>query len=192
MQLLTVLDKSVVCVLPAGTVSWISPTVSTPPPLTFIICLLLWSMLLSRNLPCHIRQQVINVTLVHQRIIKYQVMPWQRNVMAESQWCGGGVVRAVELLGGRACWEGSMAHLTPACPLLNQARPVTALTHSPPGNEVVQLLQMSVHSQKQPRWLVDVWKRKVMTKCVKFTFCSQIKTSLSGIFPRQRSRFKSG
>lgn len=53
-------------------------------------------------------------------------------------------MRVEESPGGRACWEGSMAHLTPACPLLNQARP---LTHSLPGNEAVQLLEMSVHSE---------------------------------------------
>ena len=53
---------------------------------------------------------------------------------------GRGVARAEELPGGRACWEGSMAHLTPACPLPNQARPLTPSTHSPPGDEVVQLL----------------------------------------------------
>lgn len=70
--------------------------------------------------------------------------------MAESQCRGGGVVQAEESPGGKACWEGSMAHLTPACPLLNQARPLTPLTHSLPGNEAVQLLQMSVHSQVQP------------------------------------------
>lgn len=61
--------------------------------------------------------------------------------MAESQWRGGGVARVEESPGGRACWEGSMAHLTPACPLLHQARPLTPLTHSLPGNEVVQLLR---------------------------------------------------
>lgn len=61
--------------------------------------------------------------------------------MAESQWRGGGVARVKESPGGRACWEGSMAHLTPACPLLNQARPLTPFTHSLPGNEVVQLLR---------------------------------------------------
>lgn len=91
--------------------------------------------------PRHICRQVINVTLLHQRIIKCQVLPWQQNVMAESQWRGGGVVRVKESPGGRACWEGSMAHLTPACPLLNQARPLTPFTHSLPGNEVVQLLR---------------------------------------------------
>lgn len=178
MQFFTVFDISVVFVVPADTsaqsmetLSWISPTVSAPPPLTFIICVLLCSMLVSQILPCHICQQVINVTLLHQRIIKYQVMPWQRNVMAESQWCGGGAVRAEELLGGRACWEGSMAHLTPACPLLNQARPLTALTHSPPGNEVVQLLQMSVHSQKQPL-MMTCWcmKKKGDDKMCKVYF----------------------
>lgn len=59
---------------------------------------------------------VINVMLLHQTIIKCQVMPWQQNAMAGSQWGegnGGGSVS-----GGTACWEGSMAHLTPACPLL--------------------------------------------------------------------------
>lgn len=30
---------------------------------------------------------------------------------------------------GRACWDGSMTHLTPACPLLNQAKPLIPLTH---------------------------------------------------------------
>lgn len=134
------------------TLSIITPPVSqsAAPPLAYIICLLLWSMPVSQILPRHICRQVMNVTLLHQRIIKCQVMPWQRNVMAESQWCGGGVVRVEELPGGRACWEGSMAHLTPACPLLNRARPLTPLTHSPPGNEIVQLLQMSVHSRMQP------------------------------------------
>jgi len=34
-----------------------------------------------------------------------------------------------------------MTHLTPACPLLNQARPLIPLTHSLPGDEVVQLLR---------------------------------------------------
>lgn len=67
-------------------------------------------------------------------------------------WGGGGeeAVQAEESPGGKACWEGSMAHLTPACPLLNQAGPLTPFTHSLPGNEVVQLLEMSVHSQMQP------------------------------------------
>lgn len=50
-------------------------------------------------------------------------------------------MRAEESPGERACWEGSMAHLTPACPLLHQARPLTLLTNSLPGNEVVQLLR---------------------------------------------------
>lgn len=63
---------------------------------------------------------------------------------------GEGAVRAEESPGGKACWEGSMAHLTPACPLLNQAGPLTPFTHFLPGNEVVQLLEMSVHSQMQP------------------------------------------
>lgn len=64
-------------------------------------------------------------------------------------WGEGGAL-AEESPGVRACWEGSMAHLTPACPLLNQARPLTPLTHFPPGNEVVQLLEMSVRSRMQP------------------------------------------
>lgn len=109
--------------------------------LAYIVCFLLWPILTPQILPCHICQQVINVTLLHQRIIKCQVLSWQRNAMAESQWCGGGVVWAEESPGGKACWEGSMAHLTPACPLLHQARPLTPLTNSLPGNEVVQLFR---------------------------------------------------
>lgn len=122
--------------------------------LAHVVCFLLRPMLASQILPSHICRRVINVTFLHQRIIKCQVLPWQRNVMAESQWRGGGLVRVEESPGGKACWEGSMAHLTPACPLLNQARP---LTHSPPGNEVVQLLEMSVHSQMQPL-VVICWR----------------------------------
>lgn len=98
-------------------------------------------------------------------------MPWQGNAVAESQWRGGGVAQAEESPGGRACWEGSMAHLTPACPLLNRARPLAPLIHSPPGNEVVQLLQMSVHSWMQLLGMI-CWcmTSGVVTKWSKFLF----------------------
>lgn len=59
--------------------------------------------------------------------------PWQ-----EFNEVGGGVDMCEEPPGGRACWEGSMAHLTPACPPLSQAGPLTLY---PTRNEVVQLLQ---------------------------------------------------
>lgn len=62
---------------------------------------------------------------------------------------GRGCVIVEELPGGRACWEGSMAHLTTACPLLNRAGPLTPPTHSA-GSEAVQLLRATVHSQVQP------------------------------------------
>lgn len=149
MKFLTVLAKSVLFGVPAedilGTLSWITPsTVSqSAAPFPGLYCLfvfLLWPTLTPQIPPRHICRQVINVTLLHQRIIKCQVLPWQRNVMAESQWYGGGVAQVEESPGGRACWEGSMAHLTPTCPLLHQARPLTPFTHSLPGNEVVQLL----------------------------------------------------
>lgn len=123
---------------------------STAPPLAYAICFLLWFLLVSQMPPRYICRQVINVTLLHQRIIKCQVMPWQRNALAESQWWGGGGERVLELPGGGACWDGSKAHLTPACPLLNWARPLTPLSRPPPDNEVVQLLHMSARSRKQP------------------------------------------
>lgn len=83
--------------------------------------------------------------------------------MAESRWSGvgggGGVVLVEESPGGKACWEGSMAHLTPPCPLLHQAGPLAPLKHSPPGNEVVQLFRMRIHSQMQTTcrdlWMFD-------------------------------------
>lgn len=55
------------------------------------------------------------------------VRSWQVNTAAESQWRssnGRRVAPVEEWPGGSACWEGSMAHLTPACPLLKLGRSV--------------------------------------------------------------------
>ena len=102
----------------------------------------------------------------------------ERHGRKSMAWGGKGAVRAEESPGGKACWEGSMAHLTPACPLLNQARPLTPFTHSLPGNEVVQLLEMSVHSQMQPL-VVICWcitGRGLVTKWGKLSFHSPVPT----------------
>lgn len=118
--------------------------------------------------------------------------PWQKvngvgGVGGEEE-----AVQAEESPGGKACWEGSMAHLTPACPLLNQAGPLTPFTHSLPGNEVVQLLEMSVHSQMQPlvvicwcitgKGLVTKWGKlslhsPVLTLCVSQIVISSLEVS---------------
>lgn len=69
---------------------------------------LLWPVLASQILPRHFCRQVINVTLLHQRIIKCQVLPWQRNAMAESQWRWGGGGCAS---GGIAWWKSLLGRI---------------------------------------------------------------------------------
>lgn len=54
---------------------------------------------------------------------------------------GKGLCKVEEWHGGRACWGGSMTHLTPTCPLLNQARPLSPLTNSLLVGEAVQLFR---------------------------------------------------
>ncbi|TNN39792.1 hypothetical protein EYF80_050037 [Liparis tanakae] len=95
-----------------------------------------------KSCPVTSTRQMINVMLLHQRIIKCSAVtagtPWQKvNGVGGEGGRGGVVDRLVE----KARWEGSMAHLTPTCLLLNQATPLhTTHTLPPPGNEVVQLL----------------------------------------------------
>lgn len=100
---------------------------------------------------------VINATLLHQRIIKCQVMPWRRTAVAGSQWRGEGGGVCEEPPGGRACWEGLMAHLTPACPPLSEAGP---LTLSPPwrwGRPAVAKWACSLKRDKDRLRTVSVW-----------------------------------
>lgn len=52
-----------------------------------------------------------------------------RKSMARRHWEGGATVE--EWPGGNACWEGSMAHLTPACPLLKLGRSVRTIQTPP-------------------------------------------------------------
>lgn len=88
----------------------------------------------------------------------------------------GWVVRAKESPGGRACWGGSMAHLTPACPLLNQARPLTPLTRSPArqwGSPAARKWVCTVRCNHL-WWFVDVLSGRVVTKWGKLTFHAPI------------------
>lgn len=78
--------------------------------------------------------------LLHHRITECQVMPWQEKTAAESQWRGSNGKRVApveERPGGRACWEGSMAHLTPTYPPLKLGRSVRT-TQTPSRLEMRQ------------------------------------------------------
>ena len=102
-----------------------------------VYCLVSLPVFTPQILLRHVWPRVINVTLLHLRIIKCQVLPWQRaswqEVNGEEE---GRVVWEKATPAGTARWDGSMAHLTPPwCPPLNHCTaphsqdPLTPLPH---------------------------------------------------------------